>query len=187
MLNGTADNDDLRYTSTSSRNNGTATFAPGGDLGRGPDRGRQRPAERAGRGDHATKLYNPSANATLQGGEATLSRTGVILDDDDDGAGSNLALFVSDPVLVEGDSGATEAVFDVVLSRPASSDLRLSYRTEDISATAGQDYTGAAGSLLFRAGQSTAEVRVPVSSDTAAEASERFALIVTPPKGGCTT
>ena len=36
------------------------------------------------------------------------------------GAGSNLALFVSDPVITEGDAGQKLAVFEVLLSRPAS-------------------------------------------------------------------
>ncbi|SFO74781.1 Ca2+-binding protein, RTX toxin-related [Cohaesibacter marisflavi] len=117
-------------------------------------------------------------NATLSGGENTLSATGVILDDD--GSGSNLALFVSDPQIVEGDSGTKYAVFDVELSRSYAHNITLDYNTKDGTAIAGDDYTAQSGAITFYAGQTIKSVSVPITADTMVEAPENFSLVVTP-------
>ena len=122
-------------------------------------------------------LSNPT-NATLAGGEDTLTATGVILDDDGDG--SDLALFVSDPTIMEGDTGTKQAVFEIQLSQAYSKDITLSYRTQDGTATAGSDYTAKSGTVTFLAGQTTASVAVTVSGDTSVETQETFSLVVTP-------
>ena len=124
------------------------------------------------------ELFNPTGGAELAGGEETLRATGWILDDD--GSGSNLALFVSDARIVEGDAGTKEAVFEVSLSRPSASSITLAYATSDGSATAGEDYTATSGSLTFDPGETTLSVAVPVNGDTDLEPSELFSLVVTP-------
>jgi hypothetical protein len=126
------------------------------------------------------ELFNP-VGAAFNGGVPLLRATGVVLDDD--GAGSNLALFVSDPVILETGPGAREAQFEVRLSRPAETALTLAYETRDGSALAGQDYSARTGTLTFRPGQEVAFVNVPVSDDALAEDAERFFLVVTPPAG----
>ncbi|MGR3458093.1 MAG: Calx-beta domain-containing protein [Pseudooceanicola nanhaiensis] len=178
LLNGTAWDNDLYYSSTDSRNNGTLTFAPG-----------ETSATILIRSDSDTRdevdeaitleLANLSPNATFANGEQVTRVFGTILDDD--GSESNLSVFVSDPVIVEGDGGAREAVFDIVLSREAASAFSMSFHTLDGTARAGSDYTAANGAVTFLAGQTTAQVRVPVLTDTAAEGSETFSLVVSPP------
>src|SRR6185437_1803254 len=123
------------------------------------------------------ELFNP-LGATLDGGAPALRANGVILDDD--GTGSKLALFVSNPVLLEGDSGTSFAQFTVTLSRPSATAITLPYTTVDGTATAGEDYTATSGRLTFAPGQTTATVNVPVSGDTKVEASETFSLVVAP-------
>ena len=123
-------------------------------------------------------VLSDPVNATLSGGENTLSATGVILDDD--GTGSNLALFVSDPEIVEGDSGTKYAVFEIQLSRSYNQTISLDYTTKDGSAIEGADYTAQSGSLTFYAGQTTKSVSVPIIADTTIETSESFSLVVTP-------
>ncbi|ARE42337.1 MSHA pilin protein MshA (plasmid) [Rhodovulum sp. P5] len=174
----TADDGDLYYAATSSYNNGTITFAPG-----------ETSVEITIRtdGDYADErdenivleLYNLSENAAFAGGEQQLRAMGVILDDD--GTGPNLALFVSDPIIEEGDSGTKGAVFELRLSRPAESVFTVTYATRDISAVAGEDYGARAGSVTFSAGQDVATVRVPVYGDTVFEGTESFALVVDAP------
>ncbi|WP_299567072.1 Calx-beta domain-containing protein [uncultured Sulfitobacter sp.] len=178
FANGTANDFDLDYVTTSTRNNGTLTITPGETTGT-----IQIPIsdDSTDEFDEAIvmELGNLSSNAEFQGGEQTLRNFGIILDQD--GTGTNLALFVSDPVLVEGDRGTTEAVFDIQLSRPAETAFELQYTTRDLDATAGEDYTAAVGTIEVRPGQSVAQVRVAVTGDTSVEAAERFALVVTPP------
>ncbi|HSU07035.1 MAG TPA: Calx-beta domain-containing protein [Acetobacteraceae bacterium] len=123
------------------------------------------------------ELSNPNG-ALLADQAPVLAATGVILDDD--GIGSNLGLFVSDPILVEGNSGTTTAQFEITLSRPSASTISLPFHTADGSATAGSDYAATSGTLSFAPGQTTATVNVPVFGDTAVEASENFSLVVTP-------
>jgi len=123
------------------------------------------------------ELYGAS-NAVLAGGEATLGATGVILDDDGDA--NDLALFVSDPKLLEGNYGTKKAVFEVRLSEPAAADITLSYQTADGTAKAGQDYVAKSGTVKFLAGQTVASVEVDVIGDTKTETSETFSLVVTP-------
>ncbi|MBN8906484.1 MAG: Hint domain-containing protein, partial [Rhodospirillales bacterium] len=123
------------------------------------------------------ELFNPKG-AALADNAPALRAQGVILDDD--GTGSKLALFVSNPILLEGDSGTKLAQFTVSLSRPLDTTITLPYRTVDGTATAGQDYTAKSGTLTFAPGQTTAAVNVPVSGDTTVEPSETFSLVVTP-------
>ncbi|MFN3644647.1 MAG: Calx-beta domain-containing protein [Gemmobacter sp.] len=98
---------------------------------------------------------------------------------DDDGAGLKRGLFVSDPVIVETDSGQRQAVFDIAISRPASSTLSFDFATADGSATAGSDYLARSGTITFPPGQTKATVSVPILGDTVVEPSESFFLIVT--------
>ncbi|WP_299030415.1 Calx-beta domain-containing protein [uncultured Sulfitobacter sp.] len=125
------------------------------------------------------QLTNLSENARFAGGEDQIRATGVILDND--GEGSNLALFVSDPVLVEGDAGSKQAVFEVRLSQPATTDFTVTYSTRDISAVAGEDYVARSGTLNFAAGEEVKSVSVDVLGDALAERSEQFALVIDAP------
>lgn len=127
------------------------------------------------------ELFNPSANAMFSGAAPVLRGTGVILDDD--GSDDNLALLVSSPVIVEGDDGTSFAVFDIMLSRPAQAQMVMGFATSDIEAQAGEDYAATSGILQFAPGQQYQSVSVPIIGDVLPEASERFALIVTPSDG----
>lgn len=119
------------------------------------------------------ELYDPT-NAVLAGGGNVLRATGVIIDT------IAPSLFVSDPVILEGDNGQKDAVFEVRLSSPHNADLTFSYTTVDGTATAGSDYTATSGSLTILAGQQVAAIRVPVFGDTVGEISETFSLVLTP-------
>ncbi|WP_422049410.1 Ig-like domain-containing protein [Shimia sp.] len=124
------------------------------------------------------ELFDPSG-AALAGDAPVIRTTGWILDDD--GTGNNLALFVSRPVVLEGDSGQTQASFDISLSRPAPESFTVDYTTIDGSALAGEDYAATSGTLTFAAGQTSASVTVPVFGDTKVEPSELFTLDFTKP------
>ena len=178
LLAGTANDGDLSYASTTSTNNGTVTFAPGETT---------KTIYVDSYGDSAdefdehivVELFNPTANGTFDNDAPVAKASGVILDND--GAGSNLAMFVSDPVIIEGDSGQKVAEFEVRLSRPATTAFSASYSTKDGSALAGVDYLAQSGTVVFSIGQDVAKVQVPILGDSLAEALEKFQLVVTPP------
>ncbi len=116
--------------------------------------------------------------AVLSNGEPITTVQGVILDDD--GSGQKRVAFVNNVTLLEGDSGAKQAVFEIRLSDPASEAITLTYQTRDGTALAGSDYTATTGTVTFAAGQTVASVAVDVSGDTAIEGSEKFSLVVAP-------
>jgi len=123
------------------------------------------------------ELFDPG-NAVLAGGAKVLRETAFVLDDD--GVGLDLALFVSSPVMVEGNSGTTAVTFDIELSRPTDETLTFNYATEDGSAAAPSDYTGASGAVSFAPGETHKTVTVTVAGDMDIEASEFFNLVVEP-------
>ncbi|MEM9247730.1 MAG: Calx-beta domain-containing protein, partial [Pseudomonadota bacterium] len=186
LFDGTVTNADLGNTLTSTSNNGTSganngvlTFEPG-EITKSilieADRDSLEEADEA----FTLELFDPT-NATFGAGQPSLRANGVILDDD--GTGSDLALFVGDPVLLEGNSGRQIARFDIELSRPASAALTLNYTTKDGTARAGSDYVAQSGQVVFEEGQTRASVQVEVIGDTVAEANEWFALRLTPGSG----
>ena len=100
---------------------------------------------------------------------------------DNDGSTSDRALFVSDPLILETDSGGQEAVFEIRLSEPSNTAITVDYATADGTARAGEDYTATSGSITFQPGQTVASVAVDITGDTLAEDSETFSLVVTTP------
>ncbi|MCT4575808.1 Calx-beta domain-containing protein [Donghicola sp.] len=175
--NGSANDDDLSYSFGSSHNTGIVTFAAGQTTAFVTVYTKYDYVDERDE-SFTLELYDPSENAVLAGGGNVLSATGFILDDD--GAGVNNDIFVSDVVLVEGKKGTQTAVFDIQLSRPASSDVTVDYTTKDGSATAGEDYIATSGSITFEPGQQLASVAVEVKGDKTPEPTEYFDLIVTP-------
>lgn len=180
LPNGSAYDGDFNYALSHSYNAGTVTFAAGEttafiSISTAHDYLDERDES------FTLQLFNASQNAALAGGSEVLRATGVILDDD--GSGSNADLFVSDPILIEGDRGTQIAVFELRLTEPASASFTVDYTTKDGSATSGQDYVATSGSLTFEEGQQTAYVSVDIKGDKLSETTEFFDLVVTPSKG----
>ncbi|MDR6266792.1 Calx-beta domain-containing protein [Roseobacter sp. N2S] len=121
------------------------------------------------------ELFDP-VDATFQGDAKVLRETAFVLDDD--GVGLNRSVFVSSPVVVEGDGGTRKALFEVKLSQPGTSNITLDYQTLDGTATAGADYTAKTGSLTFTPGQTSKIVTINIPADKAVEPSEFFHLAV---------
>ncbi|HEY9345738.1 MAG TPA: Calx-beta domain-containing protein, partial [Inquilinus sp.] len=132
----------------------------------------------------ALELYNPTGGSVFAGGVPTLRATGIILDDD--GIGSDRAVFVSDVRLVEGDAGTRQAVFEIRLSEPAATATSFTYSTVDGSALAGSDYTAKSGTVTIAVGQQSVFVSVDVRGDLGIEGSEQFSLAVAPVTPGVT-
>jgi hypothetical protein len=127
------------------------------------------------------ELFDPTG-ADLPAGQAVLRGTSWILDDDN--LGNARALYVSNPVVREGDAGsALRGSSRISLSQAFTSDVQLAYTTRNGTATAGQDYTARSGVVTFFAGQLEAVVSVPVTGDQRIEGPEYFYLDVTPSPG----
>ncbi|MCC6179481.1 MAG: hypothetical protein IT305_29580 [Chloroflexi bacterium] len=120
-------------------------------------------------------LSNPSIGAVL----GTATATGTIVDDE--GAPT---LSVSGGQVEEGDSGTTPLAFTVTLMGTSSQAIAVQYATADGTATAGQDYQAASGTLTFQPGEISHTVNVLVIGDTDADGDETFSLTLSNPTGG---
>jgi chitinase len=115
-------------------------------------------------------LSNP-ASATLGDSEGV----GTILDDD--------VLSIGDVAIAEGDSGAASAIFTISLAMPLSAEVRLNYATANGSASAGNDYVAASGTIIFAPGETSQTIAVPVIGDRSDEANETILLNLSSPVG----
>ena len=84
------------------------------------------------------------------------------------------ALSVADARAEEGSDETID--FAVTLSREAHAPVTVDYTTANGSATVGEDYTRASGTLSFAAGETEKTVAVPVLDDAIDEGEETFTL-----------
>ena len=119
--------------------------------------------------------------SSVTGADAVLgddTATATIVDADPVSA-TNPAVTVSDPTIVEGDSGQRRAQFLIHLSRAPETPVTVTYATADGSAVAGQDYVAKLpGTVVFAPGQISKTIDVLVNSDTTADAARSFTLDV---------
>src|SRR5215213_3932170 len=86
------------------------------------------------------------------------------------------SISVRDAVVVEGNSGTTQATFVVALSGPASQSVSFSFATSNGTATAGSDYVAVSGASTFAPGDTEKPIVVLVNGDVVDEAQETFFL-----------
>jgi hypothetical protein len=86
------------------------------------------------------------------------------------------SISVRDVVVVEGNSGTTQATFVVALSGPSSQSVSFSFSTTNGTATAGSDYIATTGAAAFAPGEVEKPVVVLVNGDTVDETQETFFL-----------
>lgn len=91
------------------------------------------------------------------------------------------ALSLSHTWLLEGDSGVTNAEFEVRLAPPTVLTVSVAYATIDLTTQAGSDYVPTNGLLVFQPGQTNQSFRVAVLGDTNAEPDETFGVFLENP------
>ncbi len=96
---------------------------------------------------------------------------GLIVDDD-----GSPELSVRGASVVEGNSGTTEVQAALILSRPSSLPVSVSYRTEDLTAVSPGDYEAASGQVTFAPGETTRLIPLRVQGDLVDEPNESFLL-----------
>ncbi len=90
-------------------------------------------------------------------------------------------LSVADAEVDEGPDATLS--FQVTLSRAASGSVAVDWATADGTATAGQDYTAARGTLTFASGETSQTVTVTVLDDAHNEGTETLTLTLSNPSG----
>jgi 6-phosphogluconolactonase (cycloisomerase 2 family) len=118
-------------------------------------------------------LLSVPANVTITDSTAL----GSIVDDDAAG------LAVADVAVRERRAGPTSVTFTVSLVPTLPDPVSVQFTTEDGTATAGFDYTAAAGTLSFGPGQGSASATVSVAGDGLMEGPETFRVVLSAPVG----
>jgi hypothetical protein len=93
------------------------------------------------------------------------------------------AFSVAGPAQVsEGNSGTSNATYNVTLSEPLPFTTTVDYATHNGTATAPSDYGATTGTLTFLPGQTLQTVNVPINGDTIDETNETYSLALSNPK-----
>ena len=90
---------------------------------------------------------------------------------------------IADVSIAEGNAGYTNAKFTVTLSKAAANLVTVGYATANGTASAGTDYTAAAGTLTFAPGVTSQTIAVAVTGDTGVETAETFTVTLSKPAG----
>jgi hypothetical protein len=95
------------------------------------------------------------------------------------------ALSIADASGPEGNTGTRPLSLRVTLSEANRSDtaVSVSYRTQNETARAGEDYVSAQGELEFARGETTKTIDVQVNGDRAVEPDEFFSVVLFDPIG----
>jgi VCBS repeat-containing protein len=86
------------------------------------------------------------------------------------------SITINNVSVVEGNSGTTNAIFDVTLSNASLVPVTVNYATVNGFARAGTDYIATSGTLSFAAGDTLRTVTVKVIGETTKEKNETFAV-----------
>ena len=117
---------------------------------------------------------------------ATISRataTATITDDDDATVPQLPNVSIGNASKAEGNSGTSNMTFTVTLSKAATGAVTVNYATSNGTATAGQDYTAATGTVTFAAGETSKTITVAVTGDATVEPTETFTVTLSNPTG----
>jgi hypothetical protein len=90
---------------------------------------------------------------------------------------------IGDAAVVEGSSGTRAMEFPVTLSRPAATDVTVTFGTESGTATAGADFTTLSGSVTVHAGFVSGIATVRVRGDSTVESTENLRVRLVGPSG----
>lgn len=101
---------------------------------------------------------------------------GTITNDD-----TQPVIAINDISINEGDSGTTNAEFTVSLSNASSQTITVNYATADDTATAGDDYINATGTVTFTPGQTSQPLSVGIHGDVLNEDTVAFKVNLTSP------
>jgi hypothetical protein len=119
-----------------------------------------------------TVTLSSAVNATL----TDPSAFGTIFDDD-----ATRQIVIDDIVVLEGDSGTTNAIFTLTLSQAVPVPVTVNFATSNNGAVAPGDYTATSGTATFAAGATVQTITVAVAGEATVENNENFFVSLTGP------
>lgn len=125
-------------------------------------------------------LSNLVRPAGIDAAALTLAATtgnGTINDDD------GTTVSVAPTSVTEGNAATSNLVFTVSLSNPSKTPVTVNYTTTGVTATNGNDFTAATGTVTFPPNNQSQTVTVLVNGDLVVEANETVSLTLSAPVG----
>ncbi|TMC92287.1 MAG: hypothetical protein E6J12_03270 [Chloroflexi bacterium] len=154
------------YTATS----GTLTFNPG-------DTSKQVLVPVSGDTTVENNEYFALNLSSLTNAHLTTSTGyGYIVNDDAGGQAATTYVSVDDATVVEGNSGTTNATFNVTMAPASASTVTVNYSTADSSAVEGFDYESQVGTITFSPGQTAKTVVIAVDGNTIDQSDRVYSL-----------
>ncbi|MDX1950577.1 MAG: Calx-beta domain-containing protein [Verrucomicrobiota bacterium] len=115
-------------------------------------------------------LSTPTGGAAISGTNIAV----ITIEENDVGVGFALATYA---VAEDG----TNVVLTINRTGDTNASVSVDYDTEDIGATAGDDYTATNGTISFSAGVNTATLTIPIANDSSDETNETFRVTLSNP------
>ena len=122
-----------------------------------------------------TVVLTLTTNAAYAINSSSNSATVTIIDND------VATLSIADATQIEGNSGTTNALFNVTLSPPSSQVVAVNYATVSGSALTGLDFVATNGLLQFLPSQTNLSIAVAVLGDLLFEGNENFNVLLSNP------
>lgn len=91
------------------------------------------------------------------------------------------SLSILNKSFLEGNDSTRKVAFNISLSRPVTSGVKVNFSTADSTALAGEDYLGGSTIVNFKPGETLKTVKVSIIGDTKVEPNEIFKLLLTNP------
>lgn len=127
-------------------------------------------------------VLSAPTNAALDDPRGTVS----IVDLDLDGLPTVTAVFLEDTTTVEADGDRT-ALVPVRLSAESDEDVAVTWSTQQLTATDGEDYRADGGQVVIPAGATSAQIPVTIIGDDEVESDEDFLVLLTAAEGAVIT
>jgi hypothetical protein len=122
-----------------------------------------------------------AATADQPSADLTVNTASVFINDGDWTGPGVAGLTINDVTVTEGNTGTTNATFNITLSVASTEPVTVQYATHDVNTTAGVDYQSTAGTLTFAPGETSKSISIAVLGDRTAEWNESFHLVLTNP------
>ncbi len=125
--------------------------------------------------------FNGDGRADVAATNAGSDNVSVLLNDGVWPPADAPTVWITNPVVTEGNAGTMAAVFTVSLSAAYGQPVEVGYATVDGSATGGSDYQAVSGTLTFAPGETSKTITVLVNGDRVAEPNEWFSIKLSEP------
>jgi hypothetical protein len=123
--------------------------------------------------ENGNETFNLNLSSPTNGAIVTTQSTTVIIQDNDSQPQVSAASTLR---ITEGDSGTRNATINLVLSNASVQVVTLDYVTSNGTATAGNDYVAASGTVTVPALATSATINIPINGDTTVEPDETFSV-----------